>query len=152
LIFFFLDINTIQWEIDFFPRGIRFNRAQLINVHQTSLQSTNKVEVPESILKTVRVRCTCRGISDEEQRFKIAVLVSGIQNNVNHIKSLHTRTAYFSRENRAINFDNVVPYDELSTDRSVFLIGNNRDTVKIQVIIVPMQQNLVQESPTFEFK
>lgn len=84
---------------------------------------------------------------------QIAVLVHGIQNNVSHIKNSHTRVSYFSRlENRAINFDNIVPYEELSTDRSDFLIGPNRDSVKIDVIIVPMNQNPLQESPSFDFK
>lgn len=80
------------------------------------------------------------------------MLVSGIQNSVTHIKSLHTRTNYFSRENRVINIDNLIPYDELSTDRSLFLIGSNRDTVRIHVIITPMQQGLTQDPPNFEFK
>lgn len=80
------------------------------------------------------------------------MLVSGIQNNVTHIKTLHSRTAYFSRENRVINIDNLVPYDELSTDRSVYLIGNDHDTVKIHVIICPLQQGIARDSPNFEFK
>lgn len=83
---------------------------------------------------------------------QLAVLVHGIQNNINHIKNAHTKTMYFSRETRAVNFDNIVPYDELSTDRSDYLIGQNRDSVKIDVIIVPMQQNIVQESPSYDFK
>lgn len=62
--------NTIQWEIDFFPRGVRYNRAQLINVYNVSNQG--KVEVPESILRTVRVRCTCKTRLNEEQRFKVS--------------------------------------------------------------------------------
>jgi BTB/POZ domain-containing protein 17 len=80
------------------------------------------------------------------------VLVSGSQNNVTHIKTLHTRTNYFSAENRVINFDNIVPYDELSTDRSLYLIGKDHDNVRIHVIITPMTQGLAQDSPSFEFK
>jgi BTB/POZ domain-containing protein 17 len=80
------------------------------------------------------------------------VLVSGCQNNVTFFKALHTRTNYFSRENRVVNIDNLVPYDELSTDRSVYLIGKDRDTVRINVIITPMQQGLTQDPPEFEFK
>lgn len=85
---------------------------------------------------------------------QIAVLVHGIQNNVSHIKNSHTRVSFFSQisENRAINFDNILPYEELSTDRSDFLIGPNRDSVKIDVVIVPMNQNPLQESPSFDFK
>lgn len=80
------------------------------------------------------------------------MLVSGSQNNVTHIRTLHTRTNYFSRENRVINIDNLVPYDELSNDRSLYLIGKDRDTVRIHVIITPLQQGLAQDPPSFEFK
>lgn len=80
------------------------------------------------------------------------MLVSGSENNVTHIKTLHTRTNYFSRENRVINIDNLVPYDELSTDRSLFLIGEKNNTVRIHVIIMPLQQGQTHDSPNFEFK
>ena len=65
--------NTIQWEIDFFPRGIRYNRAQLINIY--NVQATQgRIEVPESILRTVRVRCTCKSVQ-QELRFKVSRLI-----------------------------------------------------------------------------
>jgi len=75
-----------------------------------------------------------------------------MQNKITHIKTLHTRTSYFSRENRVINIDNLVPFEELATDMSPLMIGENRDTFKIHVIITPMHQNYTQDSPTFEFK
>lgn len=144
------DENTIQWEIDFFPRGIRYNRAQLINVYNTPIQQ-GRMEVPESILRTVRVRCTCKSVQDE-MRFKIAVLISGIQNNIMHIKTLHMRTGYFSKENRVLNFDSLIPYEELDTDNSIYLIGPNRDTLRIHIIILPFPQSITQDAPSFEFK
>jgi hypothetical protein len=107
--------------------------------------------VPESILKTVRVRCSCKTIR-EELRFKIAVLISGCQNNLTHIKKLHTRICYFSRENRVVNIDNLIPYEELDMDNSIYLTGENRDTVRVHVVIMPFHQQLTQESPLFELK
>lgn len=66
------DERSVQWEIDFFPRGIRYNRAQLINVYNMP-PSNGQVEVPESILRTVRVRCTCKtSFGGDEQRFKVS--------------------------------------------------------------------------------
>lgn len=109
------------------------------------------IEVPESILKTVRLRCTCKSVQSE-MRFKIAVLMSGLQKNITHIKTLHTRTSYFSRENRVINIDNLIPYEELDTDNSVYLTGPNKDTLRIHVIILPFPQSITQDSPSFEFK
>lgn len=64
--------NAIQWEIDFFPRGIRYNKAQLINVFNMPLHHQGKVDVPETILRTVRVRCTCKANLYDEQRFKVS--------------------------------------------------------------------------------
>lgn len=85
--------------------------------------------------------------------FKIGVLVTGSsQNGVTHIKTLHTRTNYFSQESRVVTFDNLVPYDELSCDRSLYLIGQEHDTFRIHVIILPLQQGLTQEPPSYEFK
>lgn len=80
------------------------------------------------------------------------MLVSAIQKNITHIKTLHTRTGYFSRENRVINIDNLVPYEEFSTDSSLYLIGANRDMVRIHVIITPLSTGLAQDAPAFEFK
>lgn len=84
--------------------------------------------------------------------FQIAVLISGSQNNIVHIKTLHTRTSYFSRETRVINFDNLIPYEELDTDNSIYLVGKDRDVIRIHVIILPFPQSITQDSPPFEFK
>lgn len=59
--------NTIQWEIDFYPRGVRIHRAQLISV----FSQVNQQEIPEQILRTVRVKCTCKASLYDEQRFKV---------------------------------------------------------------------------------
>lgn len=58
----------MQWNIDFFPRGIRFNRAQLISVYNIN---TTPNEIPESILRTVRLSVTCERDLEVEQRFKV---------------------------------------------------------------------------------
>lgn len=83
---------------------------------------------------------------------QIAVLVSGSQNNVVHYKTLHTRLNYFSKECRVVNFDNLVPYDELSTDRNLYLLGKDCDKVRIHVIITPMAHRLAQDEPSFDLK
>lgn len=57
----------MSWSIDFFPRGIRYSKAQLINVF--NMQSA--VEIPESILKTIRLSVTCKRDLETEQRFTV---------------------------------------------------------------------------------
>lgn len=81
---------------------------------------------------------------------KIAVLVSGCQNNITHIKTLQTSTECLSKKNQVVILEHLVPYDELS-DRSVYLIGKDRDTARIQVVITPMKMGLTRDSPDFEF-
>lgn len=63
--------NQIQWEVDFYPRGIMFDRAQIINVYRSQLPNQESSYLESQSLKTVRVRCTYRGSSDDEQRFKV---------------------------------------------------------------------------------
>lgn len=58
----------MAWNIDFYPRGIRYSKAQLINVF--SLQ-TDAVEIPETILRTIRLSVTCKRDLETEQRFKV---------------------------------------------------------------------------------
>lgn len=57
----------MAWNIDFYPRGIRYSKAQLINVF--NLQSA--VEIPETILRTIRLSVTCKRDLETEQRFKV---------------------------------------------------------------------------------
>lgn len=49
-----------MWETEFFPRGIKYNRAKLIWGG----------DVPETVLKTVRLKVTCRNYLQNE-RFKV---------------------------------------------------------------------------------
>lgn len=67
-----LEENNVQWEIDFYPRGIRYNKAQLINVYHMPMNpQQGPVEVPETIMRTVRVKCTCKSTFYDEKRFKV---------------------------------------------------------------------------------
>uniref|UniRef100_A0A1B0GLD6 BTB domain-containing protein n=2 Tax=Lutzomyia longipalpis TaxID=7200 RepID=A0A1B0GLD6_LUTLO len=149
----FQEDQTITWELDFFPRGIRFNRAKLIYVYNINVQG---VDIPEAILKTVRLRVTCKDENLKgEQRFKIGVLITGVQNQITHIRTVHERVHYFSRSNRVLNIDNLLPYEELelcSIKLSPHLTGDDRDTLTIQVIIAPMGPYVCHETPAFDFK
>lgn len=64
------DKNNLPWNIDFFPRGIKYHKAQLINVF--NMQAA--VEIPETILRTIRLSVTCKRDLETEQRFKVGVL------------------------------------------------------------------------------
>lgn len=86
---------------------------------------------------------------------KIAALITGVQNNINHIRTLHERTQYFSREQRALNIDDMIPFEELalsSINLSPHLVGTNRSNLLLHVIIAPMGPHTCRDAPPFEFK
>uniref|UniRef100_U5EUX5 Putative transport and golgi organization n=1 Tax=Corethrella appendiculata TaxID=1370023 RepID=U5EUX5_9DIPT len=140
--------QQVSWDIDFFPRGIRYDRGILIRVFPGCL------EIPEAIIKTVRLRVICRENLEQEQKFMIGVLITGVQNKIPHIRTCHVRTSYFSQTNCVVNIDNLLPFEELllsSLKLSAHLIGDQRDTINIQVIIAPMGPFVCLETPTLEF-
>lgn len=82
------------------------------------------------------------------------MLIKGVQNEIEHIRTVHERTHYFSRQNRVLNIDNLLPYGELemsSIKLSPHLTGENRDTLHIKVIITPMGPLVCSEAPSFDF-
>lgn len=145
------DNNSIAWEIDFFPRGIRYNKAKLINIYNQG----NGAEIPEIILRTVRLRVTCRENFKDDRKFKIAVIITGVQNKIHHIRTVHEKIHYFSAINRVLNLDNLLPYNELansSINLSSHLTGDKRDSLFVNIYIAPMGPYICNETPVFEFK
>lgn len=132
-------------------------------------------DVPEVSLNTVRLRVTCKHLQVNEKRFKvriikrkqncfiklyfvslqIACLITGVQNKIDHILTLHERTEYFSSDQRVVNLDNLIPFDELalsSINLSPHLVGPNRNNLELHVIIVPMGPYTCRDTPSFDFK
>lgn len=60
----------MQWDIDFYPRGIRYGKAQIINVYNLP----GSLEIPEVLLRTVRLSVTCKSNLDTDQRFMVCQL------------------------------------------------------------------------------
>lgn len=138
--------QTIAWEIDFFPRGVRYSAAKLINIYQTA-------DIPETILKTVRCRITCREKLTEDKKFMIGVLITGIQGKIPYCKTVYVRVQYFSQEENVLIIDNLLPYEELelsSVNLSPYLVGNNRDVLDLSVIIIPLSELSCSIAPKFE--
>lgn len=88
-------------------------------------------------------------------RQQVGVLITGVQNKIPHIRTVHVRTHYFSDDHRVLNIDNLLPYDELtlsSIKLSSHLIGNDRNMLSLQVIIAPMGPYICHDTPNFDFK
>lgn len=66
--FYLKDIDFYQWDIDFYPRGIRYGKAQIINVYNLP----GSEEIPEVLLRTVRLSVTCKSSLEMDQRFMVS--------------------------------------------------------------------------------
>lgn len=138
--------QTMAWEIDFFPRGVRYNAAKLINIYASA-------DIPEAIFKTVRIRVTCREKLTDDKKFMVGVLISGIQNNIVYCKTVFVRVQYFSQDERVLIINNLLKYEELelsSVNLSPYLIGPNHDTLDLSVIIIPLSDLSCSVAPKFE--
>lgn len=62
--------EQVTWELDFYPRGIRYNRAKIINVY--NFGGGNADTIPEAVLKTVRLRVTFKEDLKGEHKFKVS--------------------------------------------------------------------------------
>ncbi|KFB36745.1 AGAP000791-PA-like protein [Anopheles sinensis] len=125
------------WDVEFFPLGVRYKPAQLIGVYS----ATSSRDIPESIIRTVRLRVTCQASLICERRYMIGVLIAGMMNDQEYVHTCHVRMAYFSNDQRVVNIDNLIPFEELQQvmhSPSRYLVGERQDTIKIQVVIVPL--------------
>lgn len=211
-----LDIDNYRWDIDFFPRGVRYGKAQIINVYNYNTNFAPSLEIPEVLLRTVRLSVTCKSSLETDQRFmvshrrpqfgpqiflifffekhflwkrhflmektpfqwkrhfymenqifnekniffpysaiiQVCVLITGVQNNIKHVRTVHVSTSYFSKNNPTLNLDNLLPYDELELSTiklSPHLIGKERNTLSLQVVIVPMGMYACTDTVPFDF-
>lgn len=145
------DVDQLPWDIDFYPRGIRYGKAQIINVYNLP----GSLEIPEVLLRTVRLSVTCKSNLEIDQKFMIGILITGVQNDIKHVRTVHVCTTYFSKSNPTLNIDNILPFGELELSAiklSPHLIGKERNLLNLQVIIVPMSQHTCYETIPFEFK
>lgn len=64
--------QTVQWDIDFYPRGIRYGKAQIINV----FNMPGSLEIPEALLRTVRLSVICKSNLEYDQRFMVRFFIT----------------------------------------------------------------------------
>nr|CAD7266037.1 unnamed protein product [Timema shepardi] len=147
--------HVCEWVVDIFPKGVWFKKFFLIVWQGT-------VEVPENVLKTVRLSVTCKDLPMEgEMRARVGILICGVQANVEHIMKVVERNHRFSRDDMVLNFDDLIPFDELnkplvemlgSEQTSPYLSGRNRDILKIHIVVAPLTDICSMTFPHFSFK
>ncbi|KAK6617539.1 hypothetical protein RUM44_005127 [Polyplax serrata] len=134
--------KTCEWVVDVYPKGVWFKRFYLI-VWQGTL------EVPELVLRTVRLSITCKDPPPPpaDIRVKIGIVIYGTQNDIEHIMFVYERNHHFSETERVLNLDDLLSFEQLnpfmkSGTPSEFLVGPNRDALKIHIVIEPLNDIL----------
>ncbi|KAL0881350.1 hypothetical protein ABMA27_001227 [Loxostege sticticalis] len=110
-----------EWTVDLYPKGVWFRKSLLIVWAGT-------FDVPEVVLRTVRIAITCQNCPEPaldaygepatlepDVRVKIGILVWGVQKGVEHVSSVVERVHRFSSQNRVLNIDGALDFDELNT-------------------------------------
>ncbi|XP_031784091.1 BTB/POZ domain-containing protein 17 isoform X1 [Nasonia vitripennis] len=138
--------KTCEWVVDLYPKGVWFKKFFLIVWQGT-------VEMPEHVIRSVRLSLTCKeppSDSDLDMRVKIGVLIYGIQDDVEHIARVKEVIYRFNSNDRILNLDNILPFEELNplqdsissnTVVSKYLLGPNKDTLKLHIVISPINSS-----------
>ncbi|ERL87020.1 hypothetical protein D910_04422 [Dendroctonus ponderosae] len=128
-----------DWVVELYPKGVQFKKCYLI-VWQGTL------EVPEEIRKTVRFSLICRESPEPEMRVKVSVLIYGVQGGVEHVMEVIERVHHFSPQDKLLNIDDLIPFQELNTPVSLqpvhetpYLVGPSRDQLKLNIVIAPIR-------------
>lgn len=120
-----------EWVVEVFPKGVCIPKC--LTVYRPP-----GLEVPEVVLKTVRVSLSTK--SEDDQRVHIGVLLQGEQDGFVHVRKVLCRNYYFSADDQILNFDDVADFDELRNlkEKSKFLCGPNKDTLKVLISLTPL--------------
>lgn len=124
--------HQLDWSVDLYPKGVWFQRCLTVYMPPGK-------EVPERVLRTVRVSVTTKQ-SEAETRVKIGILVVANQDDFEYVRCVRSRNYIFTPEDQIVNFDDIVDYDELLTlkPKSHFLSG---ESFKILVTITPLSKH-----------
>lgn len=127
--------HMYDWSVDIYPKGVWFKKFFLI-VWQGTL------EMPESVLKTVRLSVMSK--ANGTARVNVGILISGIQDGVEHIKTVVQKKFVFGEAERMLNLDDLIPFEDLNDPRgkSPYLIGTCTNTLKLQIVITPISNLL----------
>ncbi len=128
--------GAFEWVIDVYPKGVWFKKFYLI-----AWQGT--LEMPEFVSKTVRLSLSAvNGIS---RKVSIGILLSGKLDGIEYIHTVVQKQFEFTKNDKMLNIDELIPFDDLNDirsnaingNKSAYLIGPDSDTLKIQVVITP---------------
>lgn len=96
-----------EWAIDLYPKGVWFKKFFLIAWRE-------KLEIPESVSKTVRLSLTTTKAALERGKVAIGILIHGQQDGVEHIRKVVRREFFFNKNDRMLNIDDLLDFEELN--------------------------------------
>lgn len=147
--------HACEWVVDVYPKGVWFRKFYLIVWQGT-------VEIPESVLRTVRLSIMCRDPPPAgHTRVKVGILIHGVQDGVEHIRTVIERNHHFGETDKVLNFDDLLSFDELNNPpggtasggtNSPYLVGHNRDILKLHIVIAPLSDMCNTTAPSFTIK
>jgi len=70
------------------------------------------MELPEHVLKTVRLSVVCK--NEGEVRVRIGVLIAGFEDGVEHVRRVVRKNYIFSEKDKVLNLDDLIPYTSLN--------------------------------------
>lgn len=79
-------------------------------------------------------------------RVKVSVLLYGVQGGVEHVMEVIERIHHFTPQDKLLNIDDLIPFQELNTPASLqpvhetpYLVGPSRDQLKLNIVITPIR-------------
>lgn len=133
-----------EWAVDLYPKGVYFDKAKLISPRSSSVSGTF---VPSWQKETVRIAVSTTTPYTSSILFNVGVLIYGQQDGVEFVRHVSTRRRYFEGQERVLQIEDLVPFKELNArtaigrgalHQSPLLIGNDRNTLRVQVVITPI--------------
>lgn len=110
------DFQTQCNIISIIFQGVWFRKFYLIVWQGT-------VEVPEAVLRTVRLAVTAKDV--EYARVRVAVLVFAVQEGIEYIVNVVSTNYIFSTDDNLLNLDDILPFDNLNNPPVSIVIFSN---------------------------
>lgn len=134
-----------------YPKGLCFQKCFLIVWQGT-------VSIPEVVIRTVRMSITCcNPPAQGSYTVKIGILVSGVTCDVENVVEVAYCVHKFSQDDNIFNINDLLSYHKLNDrfnnlcprfgegiSEAPYLIGAERDTLKLQIVIIPLCHKLSQ--------
>lgn len=86
---------------------------------------------------------------------QIGILIFGERAGIEYIVTVVERIHTFSGDEKLLNIENLIPFEEINprvseySKEALYLIGSNKNTLKMHIIITPLSEFCSNISPSF---